>query len=142
MAPLILAYGCAATPRGPTDSWPRSLKTAFDIKLAMRHPVVIFWGPGFLCLYNEADAALRGPEKHPLILGRPALEAWPEAYPFCEPDLKQVMAGGEATWQENRLIPIRRHGRFDEAYWTYSLDRKSTRLNSSHSCATRMPPSA
>src|SRR3546814_10402257 len=33
----------------------------------------------------------------------------------------------------------------DEALWTLhraSLDRKSTRLNSSHSCASRMPASA
>src|SRR3546814_9126001 len=85
MGPPIRAYAWAATPLGPTDSWPRSLKTAVAIMLATRHPVFIFWGPEFLCLYNAAYAALLGPAKHPLILGRPALAAWPEASPFFEP---------------------------------------------------------
>ena len=30
------------------------------------------------------------------------------------------MAGGEATWQEDNLVPIHRNGRIEEVYWTYS----------------------
>jgi len=84
------------------------------------HPVFIFWGPDLICLYNDAYAASLGPEKHPFVLGKPASVAWPEAYPIVEPELKQVMAGGEATWQENNLVPIHRNGRIEEVYWTYS----------------------
>jgi PAS domain S-box-containing protein len=88
--------------------------------LTTRHPVFIFWGPELICLYNDAYAASMGPEKHPAILGMPASQAWPEAYPVVEPELKQVMAGGEATWKENNLVPIHRNGRIEEVYWTYS----------------------
>jgi PAS domain S-box-containing protein len=88
--------------------------------LTTRHPVFIFWGPELFCLYNDAYAASLGPEKHPFVLGRSAPEAWPEAYPLVEPELKQVMAGGEATWQESTLVPIRRNGRIEQVYWTYS----------------------
>ena len=120
MGERIRAHDWAATPLGPIAGWPQSLKTAVGIMLATRHPVFIFWGPELVCLYNDAYAASLGPEKHPFVLGRPAQVAWPEAYPIVEPELKQVMAGGEATWQENSLVPIRRNGRIEEVYWTYS----------------------
>ena len=120
MGARIRAHDWAATPLGPVAAWPQSLKTAVGIMLTTRHPVFIFWGPELVCLYNDAYAASLGPEKHPFVLGRPAPEAWPEAYPVVEPELKQVMAGGEATWQENALVPIHRNGRIEEVFWTYS----------------------
>jgi PAS domain S-box-containing protein len=120
MGQRIRSHNWAATALGPIEAWPQSLKTAVGIMLTTRHPVFIFWGSELVCLYNDAYAASLGPEKHPSILGQPAVEAWPEAYPVVEPELKQVMAGGEATWQENTLVPIRRKGRIEEVYWTYS----------------------
>ncbi|HZH29118.1 MAG TPA: PAS domain-containing protein [Azospirillaceae bacterium] len=120
MGERIRGHDWSRTPLGPIEGWPQSLKTAAGIMLTTRHPVFIFWGPESICLYNDAYARSLGPEKHPSILGMGAREAWPEAYPLVEAELKQVMAGGEATWQENRLVPINRHGRIDEVYWTYS----------------------
>jgi PAS domain S-box-containing protein len=32
------------------------------------------------------------------------------------------MSGQGATWNENQLIPISRHGRIEEVYWTYSYN--------------------
>jgi PAS domain S-box-containing protein len=121
MGALIQAHDWSATPLGPAERWPQSLKTAVGIMLSTRHPVFVFWGPELICLYNDAYAASLGPEKHPSILGMPASAAWPEALPIIGPELGQVMAGGEATWQENRLVPINRHGRMEEVYWTYSF---------------------
>lgn len=120
MGALIRSHDWAATPLGSITEWPQSLKTAVGIMLGTRHPVFIFWGQELLCLYNDAYAVSLGIEKHPSILGLPALEAWPEAYPLVEPELTQVMAGGEATWNENNLVPITRYGRIEEVYWTYS----------------------
>jgi PAS domain S-box-containing protein len=120
MGEIIRTHDWAATPLGRIETWPQSLKTAVGIMLTTRHPVFIFWGPELIGLYNDAYAASLGLEKHPFILGKPAPEAWPEAYPIVEPELKQVMAGGEATWQENTLVPVRRNGRVEEVYWTYS----------------------
>jgi PAS domain S-box-containing protein len=113
-------YDWAVTSLGPSEMWPHGLKAAVRIMLTTRHPVFIFWGADYLCFYNDAFAASLGPEKHPSILGKPAREAWAEAYSIVEPELDQVMAGGEACWHENYLIPIKRHGRMEEVYWTYS----------------------
>jgi PAS domain S-box-containing protein len=50
----------------------------------------------------------------------PARDAWPDAYPTVAAELRQVMERGEASWHENALVPIYRHGRMEEVYWTYS----------------------
>jgi hypothetical protein len=31
------------------------------------------------------------------------------------------MRGGAATWHENQLVPIIRHGELQDVYWTYSF---------------------
>ncbi len=120
MGERIRSHNWATTPLGAIEGWPASLKTAVGIMLTTRHPVFIFWGEDFTCLYNDAFTPSLGPEKHPFILGQPASVAWSEAYHVVEAELRQVLSGGEATWHENYLIPIVRNGRVEEVYWTYS----------------------
>ena len=84
------------------------------------HPVYIFWGTEGLCFYNDAYRPSLGPERHPHSLGRPAREVWDEIWPLIGWQLDQVMSGGGATWNENRLIPMTRNGRLENVYWTYS----------------------
>src|SRR5690606_20552436 len=59
-------------------------------------------------------------ERHPVSLGRPGREVWDEIWDIIGPQIDQVMAGRGATWHVNHLIPITRHGRREEVYWTYS----------------------
>jgi PAS domain S-box-containing protein len=93
---------------------------ATRLMLNTRHPVCIFWGPTAAVLCNDAYLPSLGPERHPAGLGRPAKEIWPEAWDVIGPQIEQVMLGGGATWRENQLIPITRHGRRQDLYWTYS----------------------
>src|SRR6202011_5712378 len=37
------------------------------------------------------------------------------------PQIEQVMRGGGATWHENQLIPVTRHGKLEQVYWTYGF---------------------
>ena len=120
MGARIRAHDWAATPLGPVEGWPESLRTAVGIMLTMRHPVGISWGPDLVCLYNDAYAASLGPEQHPVSLGIPTREAWPEAYPLVAAEFARIMAGGEPTGAENRLVPIHRRGRVENVFWTYS----------------------
>ena len=84
------------------------------------HPMYIWWGAEGACLYNDAYRASIGPERHPGSLGRPVREVWAEIWDIIGPQIEQVMAGGPATWHENQLVPITRHGRREDVYWTYS----------------------
>ncbi len=54
------------------------------------------------------------------MLGARGRVAWDEIWPIIGPQIEQVMGGGGATWHENHLVPITRHGRLEEVYWTYS----------------------
>jgi PAS domain S-box-containing protein len=120
MAERIRNFGWAATPLGPPQAWPTSLRTTVAMMLRTRHPVFIFWGPDLLCLYNDAYSRSLGPEKHPGILGLPGRQAFSELWHIIGPDIDQVMAGGPASWHENALVPSYRHGKLDDVYWTYS----------------------
>jgi signal transduction histidine kinase/ActR/RegA family two-component response regulator len=80
----------------------------------------VFWGPTLACFYNDAYRASIGPERHPGALGRPGREVWAEIWDTIGPQIDLVLSGGGATWHENQLIPITRHGRREDVYWTYS----------------------
>ncbi len=120
MGALIRSHDWSATPLGPPSRWPAALRTALRILLTTNHPVFLFWGPEHRCFYNDAYSRSLGPEKHPSMLGARGREAWDEIWPIIGPQIEQVMAGSGATWHENHLVPITRHGRLEEVYWTYS----------------------
>ena len=121
MGRLTRAKDWNPTPVGPAESWPQSLKTTLSILLNSRFPMFLWWGPDLVCFYNDAYRPSLGQQgKHPSILGMPARLAWPEIWETIEPLIDQVLAGGEATWSENQLIPIFRNGKIEDVYWTFS----------------------
>jgi hypothetical protein len=67
------------SPLGTPDSWSRSLQTTVGLMLAARAEIVLFWGPEFAALYNDAYAPTIG-DKHPRALGQPARENWTELW--------------------------------------------------------------
>jgi signal transduction histidine kinase/ActR/RegA family two-component response regulator len=119
MGERIRAYPWARTPLSEPQFWPRGLRTAVRILLTTQHPMFIFWGHEHTCLYNDAYSRSLGPEKHPAILGAPGRESWEEIWPIIGPQIEQVMRDEGATWHENQLVPIFRHGSLQDVYWTY-----------------------
>jgi PAS domain S-box-containing protein len=119
MGEHIRAFDWAATPLGPPGQWPLPLRTAVRILLTTGHPAFIFWGPELRCFYNDAYSRSIGPEKHPGILGGPGRDAWPEIWHIIGPQIDQVMTARGSTWHENALVPIIRHGKTEDVYWTY-----------------------
>jgi PAS domain S-box-containing protein len=119
MGALTRAHNWSATPLGTPDTWPQSLRTAVRILLNTNHPMFIWWGPEFIQFYNDAYRQTMGPERHPSALGQRGRECWAEIWPIIGPQIEQVMSGGGATWHENQLVPVTRHGRLEQVYWTY-----------------------
>jgi PAS domain S-box-containing protein len=121
MGALIREKDWSKNPIGPPENWPQSLRTTLGIILNSKFPMFLFWGPELICFYNDAYRPSLGNEgKHPSILGVPAKGAWPEIWDIIKPLIDQVLTGGEATWSEDRLIPIYRNGRLEDVYWTFS----------------------
>ena len=121
MGARIRAYPWSNTSLDHPHTWPQGLRTALRVLLTTQHPVFIFWGPEHLCFYNDAYSRSIGPEKHPAMLGAPGREWWGEIWTIIGPQIEQVLRGGAATWHENQLVPIIRHGRLQDVYWTYSF---------------------
>jgi PAS domain S-box-containing protein len=119
MGALMRAYDWSASPLGEPQSWPQSLRTAVRILLNTNHPMFIWWGEEFIQFYNDAYRQTMGPERHPSALGQGGRECWAEIWHIIGPQIEQAMSGGGATWHENQLVPVTRHGRLEQVYWTY-----------------------
>lgn len=121
--PLVALYDAvdwAAGPLGPPEAWDGTLRGALALALTTRFPVTLLWGPEHVLVYNAAYAEIIE-DKHPHALGRPCAEIFPEAWPVIGPMLADVMAGGGPTWTEDVRMPlVRRGGRSEECYFTYS----------------------
>ena len=119
MGALTRAYDWSANPLGTPETWPQSLRTALRILLNTNHPMFIWWGPKLIQFYNDAYRQTMGPERHPSALGQGGRECWAEIWHVIGPQIEQVMSGGGATWHENQLVPVTRHGKLEQVYWTY-----------------------
>jgi PAS domain S-box-containing protein len=120
MGAIIRAYDWSSSPLGSPSAWPQALKTSVRLLLSTGHPMFIWWGPELVQFYNDAYRRSIGPERHPSALGQRGRDCWAEIWDIIGPQIEQVMAGDGYTWHENQLVPITRHGKRDDVYWTYS----------------------
>ena len=120
MGERIRAFDWSMTPLGPAERWPQSLRSAISICLGSRFPIVIYWGPAFVVLYNDAYAEILG-KKHPWALGRPCREVWCEIWEVIAPMFDAVLATGQATWSDDQLLYLERRGYPEECYFSFSF---------------------
>ena len=121
MRSLCRAFDWAASPLGPVQSWPVSLRTTVKTLLASRQPMLLFWGPDLIQFYNDDfRPSLGAGGRHPRGLGARAREFWSDVWGIVGNEIEQVVRQGIATWHEDALVPIERNGRIEEVYWTYS----------------------
>ena len=118
-AELIRVRDWSKTPLGPASAWPQSLRTALNICLDSRFPILIWWGPELVMLYNDAYAPIIG-AKHPRALGQRGAECFPEIWEIIGPMLAGVRERGEATWSDDQLLLLERNGFPEECYFTFS----------------------
>ncbi|HET7400432.1 MAG TPA: ATP-binding protein, partial [Usitatibacter sp.] len=119
MGELMRTLDWSATGLGPISQWPQSLRTSVSTCLNSRFPILIWWGPEFVMLYNDAYSEIIA-AKHPRALGQRGRECWPEIWDIIGPMLHGVRERGEATWSENQYLPLERHGYPEECYFTFS----------------------
>ena len=121
MGERMRALDWGATPLGSPINWPQGLRTAVRLLLNSRHPMFIWWGSELIQFYNDAYRRTMGPERHPSALGQRGAECWAEIWDIIGPQIELVMAGQGATWHEDQLVPVTRHGRREDVWWTYGF---------------------
>ncbi|MGW9437680.1 SpoIIE family protein phosphatase [Streptomyces sp. NPDC055607] len=110
----------AATPLGPPEEWPQSLRTAVSILLSSKFAMWMAWGPELTFFCNAAYRRDTLGQKYPWALGRPSGEVWSEIWGDIGPRIDTVLNSGEATWDEALLLFVERSGYPEESYHTFS----------------------
>jgi PAS domain S-box-containing protein len=98
----IRTFDWSATPLGPVERWPQSLKTATAILLRSPVPIVMLWGEDGVMLYNDAYSVFAG-GRHPQLLGSNVREGWPEVADFNDNVMKVGLAGGTLAYKDQEL---------------------------------------
>ncbi len=111
---LINAHDWAATPLGPIEAWPQSLKTVTGMLLLSPVPIVLLWGEAGTMIYNDAYSVFAG-GRHPQLLGSEVRQGWPEVADFNDNVMKVGLAGGTLAYKDQELT-LHRNGR-PESVW-------------------------
>ena len=119
MGELMRSTDWSKTKLGPVDRWPKSLQTMLGVLLGSRFPMLLWWGPDLLHLYNDAYRPILR-DKHPASLAAPAAEVWAEVWDLVGPMIRGVQAGGPSTWTEDLQLFIHSDGMAEETYFTFS----------------------
>jgi PAS domain S-box-containing protein len=116
-----LMRGCdwRATPLGPPDHWPPSLRAVVRVILTSRFAMWMAWGPELTFLCNDAYLPTVG-LKRDWVIGSRSDKVWAEIWPDIGPRIRHVLATGEATWDEALRLYLERSGFVEETYHTFS----------------------
>ncbi len=113
---IIRDVDWSATPLGPIEHWPVSLRTAISTILNSRFPAAVVWGPQYTTIYNDAFKPILG--NKPEAMGRRFPDIWSEAWHEIEP-IAQSAYRGEATFVEDFPLEVTRFGKPEKAFFTF-----------------------
>jgi PAS domain S-box-containing protein len=119
MAAAVAAHDWRATPLGPIEAWPQSLKTAVGIMLTSRYQMWMLWGPELTFFCNDAYRPTLG-VKGDWALGARSDRVWSEIWVEIGPRIETVLTTGTATWDEGLRLFLERSGYLEETYHTFS----------------------
>ncbi len=114
-ADIIARFDWAATPLGPIETWPMSLKSSIALILGSPVPIVTLWGEDGIMIYNDAYSEFAG-GRHPNLFGSRVREGWPEVASFNDHVMKVGLAGETLAYRDLPLT-LYRHGGKPEQVW-------------------------
>lgn len=119
MGKLIRDKDWSATPLGPIDVWPSSLRTAVSIVLNSNFPISLAWGPDHIQIYNDGYWPICG-EKHPKSMGQDFSVCWASAFPVIGDAFRSALSGKAAYLEDQRMF-LDRLGYLEETFFTFSF---------------------
>jgi len=117
MGERIRVFDWSKTPLGAAENWSSALRMMVNLLLANRFPLLLWWGPQYISIYNDAYRPVLG-TKHPWALGRPVSECWNEIWHILQPLIDTPFHGGPSTWNDDIQLEINRHGFVEETHFT------------------------
>ncbi len=122
MSQRIAAFDWERTPLGSQRTWPSSLRLMLGVALRTRFPMLIFWGPDLIQMYNDAFVPILG-TRHPSAIGQCARDCWPEIWDAIGPLLHGAFAEGTPVWGEDWPLTLERNGYPEATNFTFSYSQ-------------------
>ncbi len=119
MGKFIRSKDWSATPLGPPDTWPQSLRTTVSLCIASNFPIDIIWGPHRVQIYNDGYWPITG-DMHPTSMGQDFRECWRSAWPVIGQAFEEAYLG-KTRFLENQRIFLDRYGYKEETFFTFSF---------------------
>ena len=119
MGDLIRSKDWSATPLGPIETWPQSLRTTVSLCLASNFPIDVIWGPQHTQIYNDGYRPICA-GKHPKSLGEDFTQTWASAWAILDEAFQGALAGA-TSFLENQRTFLDRNGYLEETFFTFSL---------------------
>lgn len=118
-AGLAATFNWQATALGERDQWPHTLRLSMDILLDAPWPMMLVWGERKIVAYNDAYAALAGPQHAPAPGGTvPAVNPAPLS---AAPDAYRRACAGEPQRLERQSLSWPRDGGTDQLAYDLHL---------------------
>jgi signal transduction histidine kinase/ActR/RegA family two-component response regulator len=115
---LMRSHDWSASPLGPPEAWPQSLRTVVGLLLQSGFPMFVAWGKDLGFLYNDPYAEILG-AKHPAALGKRFHDIWSEIWSDISPLIDAAMAG-QASYREDLPLVMNRKGYDEQTWFTFS----------------------
>ncbi len=122
---LMDALDWERTPLGRRDQWPPALTFAVELCQASGLPMLIWWGPEAIQIYNDAFIEILG-NRHPAALGERGEDCWPEAWDIVGPILERTRRTGVPFTAYDMHFTLERNGFPEETYFTLSIAESVT----------------
>jgi signal transduction histidine kinase/DNA-binding response OmpR family regulator len=116
MAALMATMDWSKTALGPVSEWSEALRSAVGLLLRNRFPLLLWWGPRFVQLYNDAYRPIPG-DKHPRSLGQEGSACWSEIWHIIGPMAEAPFSGQPATTSDDLSLLIDRRGFLEETHF-------------------------
>jgi len=117
---FLRSINWSATDFGPMSGWSRELRQMVRFMMAEATPAILYWGDTNAIIYNEAYVPLIG-DKHPEMLGRRALDVFPEFWNKFEVVIEEQRRTGVSASGDASMLLMERHGFLEETYFNWTL---------------------
>jgi signal transduction histidine kinase len=117
MAREISMRDWSASPLGPIDAWPQSLRMVVSLCVASNLPINVIWGPQHTQIYNDSYRHICGAKT---ALGKNYTLSWASTWSTLDAIFTRALAG-QTSFLENTRMFLDRNGYLEEAFLTFSL---------------------
>ncbi|EFX05752.1 ethylene receptor [Grosmannia clavigera kw1407] len=117
---LARSIDWAATPLGPVELWPADLRTISNMVMGSPNAAIMYWGPEYTAIYNEAYVSLAG-RHHPGLMGSKTPLLWGQDWANVQATFRTVWNSGKAMIRYDDPVFMNRSGFLEETFLNWSI---------------------